>query len=1454
MGRSSTSFKSVILIGVGLSFVPSAQAGETPVPKDLSEAVGRAAARFEAIGDSGFIARGPSYTYLVEATRTVLAPTGSIELGHPELAVTMSLVGANRNAVVVGENQAAGRSNYFIGSDPLQWHTNVAGYSRVRTRGIYPGVDVVHYGNGRQFEYDFVVSAHGDPAQIRLHFQGISGAEIQPDGDLLLLTPAGSLRHKRPRLYQDVNGQRVAVDGRFVSRESDFGFEIGRYDVARELIIDPTLFYGTYIDGVSAGTAVATLPASNGHKFVYVGGQSWGGLPLRNAYQTDVVSPPWGCSCWGWQAFVAKFDVSQSGDASLVYSTYLGATGPGSYSAGVWGLAVNPDGTAIAVGQVGGTFPLVDPLTWQPGSGFIARLSAAGDQLLYSTYFPGLVRAIALDRTGRYNVVGETDSTSLTTTPGALMPTALSSPYQYSCWPTCGTSNAFVAIVDPARSGSSALVYATYLGGSGEDWANAIAIDQAGKLYVTGTTASYDFPIRNGAQTALKGAAHCNDQGGGRSAQDQCGDMFLVKLDPTLIGPAALLYSTYLGVLASGEGVAVDAGGFAYVTGRADASFPTTPGAYQTAAQPDTGQGATGGVFVSKLNPTASGPASLIYATYVGGAGAGANTIAVDAAGQATIVGTAGGNFPVRNDLNLRQFGLFESVNGGQTWIGLNNGANAISSLAIDTTVVPRTFYATSDDGVIKSVDGGMSWSAANQGLPLPVSNLYVDPAAPNVVFASTEAAIYRSIDAGASWHASISLQQFPWLAGAQRRGTGSAIYVGSPQGLYRSLDHGDSWALLAGFQAWAVLVDDTATPAVIYAAACCANGGTTVYSSVDDGHTWSVVLVPGPFGGIGGIAIDRTTSPATLYAAGPSDEQGVFRLSRSHDAGTTWDATDYSVDPPEINQGALGSSALVVDESTRPGTLYLATQRQGVWVSADRGVTWGTVLRSGAYGIEVFVDRPGDNSPAVLYADLGKGAGGDIFITKLNATGTDLVSSAVVGGFHNDGAIGAVIEADGGVYVTGSTNWPNTLPVPNGFATTPSSPERDSNPAFLLAFGPAVTAPLATCSSACDTTLNLYVQSGSLTLTLPNVTAAGTTTVALVDSQTLANFELTDNLGAYDISTTASYSAAGSPIALCFDVPGVNDPTVFNGIRILHLVGGSQMDITTSHDYPNRRVCGTATSLSPFVLVLGPRAPMLTWPAPAPIVYGTPLDNVQLNAMADVPGTFAYSAPAGSILTAGTHTLTAVFTPYDQRRYATGTASVLITVTKATASLTWPAPAPIVLGVPLSSAQLNATANVPGAFTYSPAAVTVLGPGRQTLSVTFAPTDTQDYTNASASVPLMVRYNVCALYDQTKAVKSGATMPVKLTLCDVSGADRSSPSVVVTATALTLVSTSVSGALLDAGNANPDSNFRFDPTLGTSGGYIYNLKTTALATGTYNLSFSITGDTSTYSVQFQVK
>jgi len=186
--------------------------------------------------------------------------------------------------------------------------------------------------------------------------------------------------------------------------------------------------------------------------------------------------------------------------------------------------------------------------------------------------------------------------------------------------------------------------------------------------------------------------------------------------------------------------------------------------------------------------------------------------------------------------------------------------------------------------------------------------------------------------------------------------------------------------------------------------------------------------------------------------------------------------------------------------------------------------------------------------------------------------------------------------------------------------------------------------------------------------------------------------------------------------------------------------------------------------------------APVITWSNPADIVYGTALGAGQLNATANVPGTFLYAPPAGTVLGAGSgQTLSVTFTPTDAKNYTTTAKSVQINVRQATTAITWANPADIVYGTALGPTQLNATANVPGAFAYTPPAGTVLPVGNgQTLSVAFTPTDAKDYTTATKSVQINVVPSSPARIVVYKSLSRNAKgqVVVSLTLTNTGGTD----------------------------------------------------------------------------------
>jgi len=554
--------------------------------------------------------------------------------------VRMELAGAAPGLRVAGTDPLSGKVNYFIGKDPSKWRSDVPTYSKVKYSAVYPGIDLVYYGNQRQLEYDFIVAPDADASQVRLHFAGAGKLSIDSKGDLKISAANGEISFHKPVVYQMKNGQREPVAGKFqLLAKSDVGFALGDYDRNRELVIDPTLAYSTYLGGSTSESATGIAVDGTGHAYVTGGTLSSDFPVLAGGYQT--VDP--GSAHPTSVAFVTKFHHDGSG---LIYSTFLGGSGSDSATA----IALDSKGDAYLTGT---TFSTDFPVTagayeTSPGNSqnsFVTELNPTGSNLIYSTYllntsYPGAT-GIAVDPSYHAYVAGFTNYKDFPVSADAFQKTNRS---KYG--------SGFV--VKLTEAGSSA-IYSTYLGGSNYEYAYGIAVGKQGEAYITGTTYSHDFPETAGAyQTKNKAAGH------------QTNNAFVTKLNTT---GSALVYSTYLGgsgapdgvyVGDTGYGIAIDAAGDAYVTGSAFSDdFPHTNGAYQTVNHAESTQ--SGNAFVAKFNPAGS---QLLYSTYLGGSGIvnvapindsdpvgwgdSGSAIAVDSIGDAYVTGYAvSGDFPV---------------------------------------------------------------------------------------------------------------------------------------------------------------------------------------------------------------------------------------------------------------------------------------------------------------------------------------------------------------------------------------------------------------------------------------------------------------------------------------------------------------------------------------------------------------------------------------------------------------------------------------------------------------------------------------------------------------------------------------------------------------------------------------------------------------------------------------
>jgi len=592
--------------------------------------------------DVRFLAHGSGYTLYLTEREAVMALRGAAP-------VRMRLAGAIKPEHTEPLEPTGGVSNYFLGDDPANWQTNVPHYKSVRYRGVYPGVDQVFYNAAEKLEFDLVVAPGANASQIEIEYEGAKSARLDGEGDLLLATDAGDIRMHRPKVYQtDAHGARSAVGAAFhLSGHRSATFLISRYDRRRALVIDPSVEYSTYLGGSSndQGNGIALDSAGN----AYVAGLTRStDFPTLNPQVTKKYA---GGTA---DAFVTKLNAAGT---ALIYSTYVG----GSDTDQANSIAVDGAGNAYVTGDtISNNFPVQNPfqLRNKGANAFVVKLNATG-LLVYSTYLGGTGRngdsgkAIAADASGNAYVGGMTSSADF--------------PAKNPIQSLKGIENAFVTKIS---SDGSALLYSTFLGGTGVDYATAIAVDASGSVYLTGRTLSTNFPVTNSIAKPVTPTG------------------LILFAFATKINPAgsALVYSTLLGGNSDsvGTGIAVDGSGNAYIVGNTAASdFPTLKALFPSIT-------ATSG-FVSKINPAG---AALVYSTFLPGCALSA--IAVDAAGSAYAAGgtdsltLAISKFPLKNalqpnliqtaDATLSAFSPDGSSLIYSTFLGGQAAANAITS------------------------------------------------------------------------------------------------------------------------------------------------------------------------------------------------------------------------------------------------------------------------------------------------------------------------------------------------------------------------------------------------------------------------------------------------------------------------------------------------------------------------------------------------------------------------------------------------------------------------------------------------------------------------------------------------------------------------------------------------------------------------------------------------------
>ncbi len=658
-------FLTLLLFVLVVSVAPPtrAAAAPAPAPSKTPQSLGNTALAF--VPNVGQVAP----TILFQAR----APRGTIAFARDHVALTVPLAAnadvdqapspltreygsvalyfenANRAPEITRGQRKQGVMNFLRGNDPTQWRSNVPTYAGITYKNLYDGIDLAYDGIQGLLKGNYFIAAGADPNVIRWRYEGAARVRVEADGALYITLPQtredadGRVRHvyelieRAPKAWQIVNGARQEVAVKFaLNEQGTIGFELGAYNAAQPLTIDPEFGYAKMLSGSGQDYAysIAVDPAGN----AYITGMttSVDFFTTEGAFDKIFDGDP-NCSLAApcEDAFVVKL----AADGELIYSTFLG----GSNEDRAEDVAADEAGRAYIVGSTfSGDFPLKNPYqTTNNHSAFVTVLSPDGGALEYSTKYGSsglnIGTSVAVDSEGFVYVGGYTTSFDLPTR-NAFQASNLSCQCEngYTNSPLFeGVTDSFVAVFNPARFGVDSLRFASYYGGSGEDFLRELAVDIAGNIFAIGDTDSPDL------NTPLSYDNNC-----AVGEEGYCLDAFVIKVN---VIAKRLDYATYLGgsKAEGGHGIALaDNSGDVYVAGAtASTDFPLRL-AY------DSSFGGWTDAFYVKLDTDVSGAQSLLYGTYLGGMYHDtAYSIAVNQLETPYVYGfTTSENFPVTQD------------------------------------------------------------------------------------------------------------------------------------------------------------------------------------------------------------------------------------------------------------------------------------------------------------------------------------------------------------------------------------------------------------------------------------------------------------------------------------------------------------------------------------------------------------------------------------------------------------------------------------------------------------------------------------------------------------------------------------------------------------------------------------------------------------------------------------
>ena len=541
-----------------------------------------------------FLSRGKGYTLFLTSAEAVLSLRDSDKKATSSV-LRMKLVGANANTELKGEQPLAGKVNYMMGNDRSNWHTGIPTFRQVHYSDLWRGIDMVWYGTQTELEYDFVIHPGSEVSQVRVAFEGAERLRLDEEGNLIIVSNGEQMKHLAPMVYQQTDEGRVSIAGNYVIKGADeIGFEVGPYDRSKSLVIDPVLIYSTYIGGDQFDNGFAVAADASGQ--AYLAGETASSevtFPLKNAIQDKQFNQT---------GFITKLNAAGT---DIVFSTFLGDTS---------------DIKGECVGSLCGT----------------------------------QIRGIAVANDGKISVTGalvnDQNDSDFPVTDNAFQKNGF-------CLGICSFepirgADAFVTLLS---ADGTQLLYSTFFGGSGEfaidraaDFGNAIAIDEANHIYITGETSSNNLATKHAFQWS-------------RHSEYDGFDAFVAVFDPFATrGNDTLLYSSYYGGDRdeSGKGIAVDANHNAYIVGSTASTDLETKSPISAPLQGSFQGGGFDG-FVAKIDTKADGNPSLTYSTYFGGSiNDRVESVAVDQFQRAYITGASNSSpssFPLKNAFDSTQ-------------------------------------------------------------------------------------------------------------------------------------------------------------------------------------------------------------------------------------------------------------------------------------------------------------------------------------------------------------------------------------------------------------------------------------------------------------------------------------------------------------------------------------------------------------------------------------------------------------------------------------------------------------------------------------------------------------------------------------------------------------------------------------------------------------------------------